>query len=321
MQVAERTIDYRRKGHQPHIVDTWILGPAPTGRPGPQVPGSDGPPLRDRGAGPDLSAPERFPASSRRPGAPRGRATRFDIRVLRDPVAALLRAGPELAVRLPDHGAAGQRDEDRRAADARVPPPAAGGPRPRARSRRGGRLHRHVPARGRPRRPPRGRDLALSVADADPGPVPGLRPPGSLRLASARPARVPGLGEAAGPGGRRPRGPHLPQRAPADLQDLHQLLLRLPRLLAGPLERLRRGQPGDRGGPAARAGPPRSSRRPRRHRDRGGHRRDLLRAARGRCGGPRRPRGAPRGRSLRGPLPKGSSSSWTGATWRCSATR
>src|SRR5207253_3159744 len=74
------------------------------------------------------------------------------------------------------------------------------------------------------------------------------------------------------------------RRAPADLQDPDQLVLRLPRLLPRPLERLRGGQPCDRGGPGRRHRDRRSPPGARRHRDRDRHGRRLLRAARGRAG-------------------------------------
>ena len=163
-------------------------------------------------------------------------------------------AGPGPAVRLPDDGAARQRHQDRRAAHARVPAPAPRG----ARARRGPRSAGGYTAVFQ-------QGVARDVLHVD---VTSLYP--SLMLGQelapasdalgvfpallARPARVPRLGQAAGPRGGRPRGPALPARAPADVQDLHQLLLRLPRLLAAALERLRRRQPRDRRGPAARHG-------------------------------------------------------------------
>ena len=185
MQVAERTIGYRRYGVTGrHIVDTWIL--AQLYDVGARDLESYG--LKDVARHFGIAAPDRtYLPPEEIPRIFLDDPARL-MAYARDDVIETLGLSAILsppyfvqaqmpAVRLPDHGAARQRDEDRRAADARVPPPAAGDPRPRARSRRGGRLHRHVPARGRARRAPRRRDLALSVADADPGPVPGLRPP------------------------------------------------------------------------------------------------------------------------------------------------
>ena len=184
MQVAERTIGYRRYGVTGrHIVDTWILAqlydvgardlesyglkdvarhfgiaaPDRTYLPPEEIPRIF---RDDPGAPHGLRArrrhrdPRRSPRSCRRPTSCRPRALPFDYQttVLRGNATKI----DALLMREYLH---------RRQAV----------PAPRARSRRGGRLHRHVPARGGPRRAPRGRDLALSVADADPGPR--SRPP------------------------------------------------------------------------------------------------------------------------------------------------
>ena len=149
------------------------------------------------------------------------------------PVAALLRPGAGPALRLPVGGAARQRDQDRRAAAARVP-----APRPRGAARRGraaavgGRATPRSSTRAWPGRPARGRDLALPVAHADAGARARLRRarrlPRPARATSASSAsRAKRLArEAAAPEDRL-----LLERASADVQDPHQLLLRLPRLL------------------------------------------------------------------------------------------
>ncbi len=117
----------------------------------------------------------------------------------------------------------------------------------------GGRLYGGVPSGRGAGRPARRRHLALSLADAGQGSLPASDALGVFGIAARRPARVPGHGQAAGPRGGRARGA---ARSSDALQQTFKILINsfygYLGLLAGALERLRRGQPGDRRGPPAR---------------------------------------------------------------------
>ena len=186
---------------------------------------------------------------------------------------------------------AGERHPDRRTADPRVPAAAASDSRPRTGPGGAGRPHRDRVPGGRAPGPALRRDLPLPVGDArlrvrssagQPGRVPGAPP---------RPPGLPGGGQAPGAGGGDGRDPGALRGPPDDLQDPDQLVLRLPRLPHGPLQRLHGGQPGDGQGAGADPGGDGLAPGPGGPGDRGGYRRALFRGARGRPIG--RGRGAP----------------------------
>jgi DNA polymerase elongation subunit (family B) len=123
MQVAERSITYRRYGVAGrHIVDTWMLGQLYDVA----ARDLDSYGLKDMArhfgvAAPDRTylPPEEIPRIFREDPARLMAYARDDVletlAAVRHPVAALLRPGPGPAVRLPVGGAAGKRDQDRRA--------------------------------------------------------------------------------------------------------------------------------------------------------------------------------------------------------------
>ena len=320
MQVADRSIAYRRYAVTGrHIVDTWILAQLY------DVAARDLPSygLKDVARHFGVAAPRaHVPAPGghpahlpRRSRAPHGLCARRrarDARAVRDPVAAVLRAGAGPAVRLSDGGAARQRDQDRRPAAARVPAPRprrarpAGGPSewraaiPRCSISGVARDVLHV-------------DVAslYPVPDARPASLPGRRCARRLRIAARRPAR---------PSASRPSAWRARPTSEADralLGGLQQTFKILINSFYGYLG-FSQGHWNDfdaanrvtaRGAPS-RPGAGRAARGPRRDGDRGRHRRPLLRRprpavarARMRC---RRARGHPaRGHPARArrPLP------------------
>ena len=115
------------------------------GRPRPRLLRAQGrgPALRRRRPRPDVSPRRGHPPHlPRGPGAAdglRARRRAGDARPFGHPVAAVLRPGAGLALRLPVGGASGQRDQDRRAPPPRVPASRSGGaPRPARAARSAG---------------------------------------------------------------------------------------------------------------------------------------------------------------------------------------
>ena len=224
-----------RRGGAPHRGHLDARPALRRGRPRPRLLRAQGrgAALRRRRSRPDLSPRRGHPAHlPRGPGAAdglRARRRAGDARGLRHPVSALLRSGAGPALRLRVGGAPRQRDQDRRPAPPRVSASRPGGA-PRGRRPLGGRrLHRGVPAGRGGERPARGRHLPLPLAHAHAGHHARRRWARDLRRDAPRPPRVPGRGQAAGArGGHRGRPPPA-GRAPADLQDPHQLVLRISR--------------------------------------------------------------------------------------------
>ena len=196
----------RRPSHRGHVDPRPALRRR---RPRPRVlrPQGRRAPLRHRRAGAHLPAARRHP-----PHLPRGsraadglcaRRRDRDAGALGAPLAALLRPGPGAAAVLRVGGAPRQRDQDRRAPDARVPAPASRRARAVGGQGRGRRLHGRA-AHGRgPAGAPRRRHLALPVAHARRG---RSRPP-ATRWASSRSCSA-----ISASSGWRPSGSHARRR-------------------------------------------------------------------------------------------------------------
>ena len=135
--------------------------------------------------------------------------------------------------------------------------------------------------RRRAQRPALRRDLAVSVADAAISACAGGRSSRRVSQAAGRPAQLPRAGQGAR---ARTRGARTPQRrrAPADVQDSDQFILRLPGIFARAFQRLRPGERADQARTRPDSTRSRGTRRARRAGNRGRYRRNLFRAAR-RC--------------------------------------